>query len=346
LLAHLASDLATLIPGIGQYNLCMPGAVYDQTQLLQPGYPVFAALESLVPQAEGGTQDLSQLVALGAVNGKMPVVELQPGPNIPPGILQLLPVLVSGPAGEAAALADSMEHLFLDQGQVSAHTARNLEAAFGISSNHARFMTLTDLNAMLHLQLEHFGFLPLWELLDAALEDRAENLDLSGAEGQQFRWAGGMVHGRFETFDFWASNGSGRDVPGDPTALTEAYIDWTRGYRQYLVTLEAHGVPVHQHLPGGEDQDLDGSFFIEESAGRAGEDIARVTEHTHAELGVVAVTVAEAGRLLNYYPIRAQGLNALHAHVREAGFAADGIAFPGGICCDAETRRLAADRLP
>jgi hypothetical protein len=99
----------------------------------------------------------------------MPNSDLQPLPDIPLGLLQLLPVVVNGPPELVEELGQAMEYRFLEEGQVSAHSASWLETAFGISINHARMMTLTDLNAMLRMQLDHFGFLPLWELLDAAL---------------------------------------------------------------------------------------------------------------------------------------------------------------------------------
>ena len=102
-------------------------------------------------------------------------------------------VFACGPAEEAGALEDSMEHLFMDQGQLSAHSAKGLEASFGIASNHARFMTLTDLQALLRMQLEHFGFLGLWQLLDAAMESGEDSLEVRGREGQRFRWDAPVV---------------------------------------------------------------------------------------------------------------------------------------------------------
>ena len=55
LLAHLAADLKTLLPPISRCSLIAPGALYDQTQILRPGYPAFTALESAssAERAEG-----------------------------------------------------------------------------------------------------------------------------------------------------------------------------------------------------------------------------------------------------------------------------------------------------
>ena len=105
---------------------------------------------------------------------------------------------VSADGTRLAELGTAMEDTFLETGQVSAHTARWLESAFAIKINHARFMTLMDLNAMFRLQLEHFGFFPLWQLLDAALNDLVGELVVELEIGQVFTWRGGAVHADFQ----------------------------------------------------------------------------------------------------------------------------------------------------
>jgi hypothetical protein len=143
-----------------------------------------------------------------------------------------------------------MEHRFIEAGQVSAHTARWLESAFGIPISHARFMTPMDLNAMFRLQLEHFGFLPLWQLLDAALNDRREPLVVTLESGRVFTWHDGAVHTEFQTFDYWSRSGGGKDTDSYRGKLAGGYADWTRSTRQFLTTLGAHGV-TRFFPPGG-----------------------------------------------------------------------------------------------
>jgi len=343
LLAHLASDLAALLPDIARCSLTMAGALFDQTQLMRPGFGIYRALESFAPLPAQEGDYRPRLLSLGALEGAMPVPELQPEPDIPLASLQLLPLLVSGPGARVSDLSEHMEHLFLERGQLSAHTAQALESGFGIGTLHARFMTLTDLNAMLHLQLDHFGFLPLWELLDAALEHRDDAFSVSGRSGQRFDYSDGQVQGHFETFDYWAREGSGKETPGDAQALAQGYAEWTREYRQYLVTLAAHRVPVTQCRAGRPDELLEGPFLVEECELAVRPGTAPVTEHLAGDLGVVAITVAAEGGRLNFYPLRPDGLNELHAHLREAGYAARGVAFPGSISCDPELRRLQPD---
>ena len=206
-------------------------------------------------------------------------------------------------------------------------------------------MTITDLNALLRLQLEHYGFLPLWELLDAAMTSATDNLEVSTATGLTFKWQDRMVHSFFETFDWWAQFGGGADTPANDQQLQTAYADWTREYRRYLAMLAAHGIRVSQHLPGLEDAELQDSFLVEESTNIPGQSAAPVTEHSADDLGVVAVTVISGNRQMNFYPLQASGLNDLHRFIREQGFSGD-VAYPGCICYDENSRQLVSEPLP
>ena len=339
LLAHLAADLEALLPDISSCSLIAAGALYDQTQLLQPEYPVLRALEDVAisDKAEGFKPGL---VSVGAQDGRMPVSALQPDESVPPGLLQLLPVVVHGPAARVAELGQAMEYRFLEEGQLSAHSANWLQTAFGITVNHARLMTLTDLSAMLRMQLEHFGFLPLWELLDAALGG-AESLAVESTNGIRFEWSDGVVRAPFHTFDSWANDGPGTGQAAERQALAEAYANWTRELRQYLITLRAHGLDVVFHDRDGEA--LEGTYLTEEGLARPGSRRTAVTEHSFDDLGTIAVTLVDGDTVINYYPLTASGLNDLHADIRRRFPAGQTIAFPGTLLYDEEARRLVTD---
>jgi hypothetical protein len=344
-LAHIAADLTGLFPAVSRCTLSMAGALFDQTQVLRPRLPVYTALETLQQASNPGADFQARLLSIGASEGQMPLPELQPFENIPLGLLQILPLLISGPADNVKELAAGMEHRFIEQGQVSAHSAQALEAQFRISVNHARFMTLTDLNAMLRLQLEHYGFLPLWELLDAAVNTCGSELEVSTPGGLRFRWRDDVVHSFFESFDWWARYGGGAQVQADKQRLQSAYANWTREYRRYLTMLTAHGVRVSQHLPGLDDTELTHSFLLEESTITPETSAAPVTAHSVDDLGTIAVTVVNGRRQMNFYPLQASGLNDLHQFIREQGYSGD-IAFPGRLCYDESSRQLIAESLP
>jgi len=341
MLAHVSADLKALLSDINRCSLVAAGALFDQTQILRPGYPVFGALQKLAQQS--ADKDRAAQISLGAENDRIPVIDLQPDDTIPLGILQLLPVLVSGDKDAVSDLGMAMEHRFIEEGQVSAHTAQWMENAFGIGIRHARFMTLMDLNAMFRLQLEHFGFLPLWQLLDAALTGLDETLEVSLDNGQVFTWRAGAVHTRFETFDYWSQAGGGKHLDSKRGHLADAYAEWTRTLRQILTMLRAHDVQLEFHLPEQQEQALDGSFFIEQSTRRTGSRCAEVTEHSSSELGTICISVVSNSVQDNYYPLTPEGLNDIQQVIRERGLGGQTIAFPGCILCDEAQRVLMAE---
>lgn len=344
ILSHVSTDLSSMFPAINHCTLTMAGALFDQTQVLRPGLPVYGALETLQQSGNPGSDFQPRLLSIGASKGRMPLEDLQPYDDIPLGLLQILPLVLSGPEEYVDDIALAMEHRFLEQGQLSAHSAKGLESQFQVSVNHARFMTFTDLNALLHLQLEHYGFLPLWELLDAAINRQSSTLEVSTPEGPGFKWQDGAVHSFFESFDWWAQYGEGVDNSAEDQHLQSDYAEWTRTYRRYLTMLSAHGVKVCQHLPGLEDTELTDSFLVEESTVTPKPLVAPVTEHSSDGLGIVAVTVVSGARQMNFYPLQASGLNDLHRFIHEQGYAGD-VAYPGRICYDEGTRQLVADTL-
>jgi len=338
MLAHLAADLQSLLPGIRHCSLVAAGALFDQTQILRPGYPVFSALEAAAQDA-GADPAQPALVGIAAREGRMPDTRLQPLDDLPLGSLQILPILIRGPREQLCGLAEAMEHRFLEKGQLSAHSANWLQSAFDVTIRHAQLMTLTDLNALLRLQLEHYGFLALWELLDAALSATAESLPVTTSGGQQWEWRDGAVHAVFETFDYWANTGGGARQSAERLALAEGYANWTRELRQYLTTLRAHGVEVQLHLPG-QAHAMTETFLRQPGVPAADPDACTITEHGFEDLGTVAITLVRDGRIENLYPLRPSGLNDVHAFLRDLVPEGQTVAYPRSILYDQETRCL------
>ena len=343
MLAHLAADLTSLLPELSRCHMATAGALFDQTQILRPGYPAFSALEKLLADARG--QSKPARISLGAENGKIPLDGLQPEAGIPMAPLQLLPIVVSGESRLVDEVGLAMEHRFMDQGQVSAHTASWLENALDIRTSHARFMTLMDLHAMFRMQLEHFGFLDLWTLLDAALNASGEEFDVTLENGPLFSWRSGSVHTTFQTFDHWSNRGGGKATESSRGKLAGGYAQWTRSLRQFSTTLAAHAVPLVVNSPGEANYRLEPSFLVEDLARTSRSRCAEVTEHSFAELGTVCVTVAMAGRQQNYYPLTAQGLNDIQSAIRSGGLKGKTIAFPGTILYSEKSRTLVPEPL-
>jgi len=207
--------------------------------------------------------------------------------------------------------------------QVLAHLASDLHALF---PRHQHF-TLSMPGALFdQTQVLRPGW-PLFEALDALAQ-------ASPAAGPSLLGIGARVRCQFETFDAFA-----RRDPHTAEGLPERYAAWTREYRQYLLTLAAHGVPLVQHLPGI-DTPLQGNVLLESLPWSPDPDACGVTEQGCAELGVIAVTVVDGEQLLNYYPLNPRGLDEMHRQIREAGHAARGFAYPGRLLFDPASRCL------
>jgi len=255
----------------------------------------------------------------------------------------LAPLLVSGEETLIRQLGETMEHLFIEQGHLSANTALWLAQAFDIKMIHGRFMTLVDLTAMLHLQLDSFNFTPLWELIECALFKPGESLDVETGEGNRFHYEGGIIRSPFYSFDRWAQDGPGSEIESANHMLGKRYADWTRIQRQYLMTLRSHGLEVWQHLPGEADQRVAERFLVEVKPGPAKVSAISITEHNAGELGTVAITAIGDNRQCNYYPLTPAGLNDIHSLLRDSLGSDAALSFPGYICYDEQSRCLIHD---
>jgi hypothetical protein len=163
---ELAVDLQRLVPGIAALDGVVAGATFDPAELLRPGWPVHTALAELgiqLPGARGG-----RIVVIGAHGGTMPA-GLQPDSALAGGPLRLLPFILAGEAEQVASVGRAMEERLLDTGMAAAATALRVQTLFGVALEHARFMTLHDLCALIAMQYQHAGLDALWPLIETAL---------------------------------------------------------------------------------------------------------------------------------------------------------------------------------
>ncbi len=344
LAAHLSADLGELIPDIHQAALSVCGALYDQTQILSFGWPVFEALHALTVASYQGKAFQPRLVSFGAHDGRLPHTGLQPDSSLPVSIMQLIAITISGPASVVQPISHQSEHCFLEKGQLSAHSAQWISRIFDLDIRHGRFMTTADLAAMLRMQLDSVGFLPLWELLECALYRPQEALSVETALGNTFSYRSGEVHSAFQTFDYWAGTGAGRKLPYE--SLADAYADWTRMQRQFQITLAAHGLDMHYCLPERPQSSLTGTYYCETADRPLSTKTEGITEHSVADIGTIAVTVAHRGRQRHFYPLTPEGLNDIHRDIRAEFSTALALAYPGTLLFDRNGRFLIPERLP
>jgi hypothetical protein len=219
---ELAIDLQRLVPGIGELDGVVAGANFDPAELLRPGWPVHAALAELglqLPGARGG-----RLVVIGAHDGTMPA-GLQPEPALAGGPLRLLPFILAGDPERVARVGRAMEEHLLDIGMAAAATALRVQALYGVALEHARFMTLHDLCALIAMQYQHAGLQAIWPLIETALlsPEREQWVQVDGEPPAIY--ARGSVH-------------IGESADATPEARMRL--------RQVCAVLAAHGIPIRR----------------------------------------------------------------------------------------------------
>ena len=172
------------------------------------------------------------------------------------GGLRVLPFVLSGPIEAVAEVDQALEEKLLALGMAQADTALLAQDGFGARIEHARYLTVHDLAAMMAMQYDNQGLAPLWNLVEAALlaPQAVEWLD-AGPE-PLLRLEGGEV--RMALFDpaGWCHHYAaalGGDE-GECARMQRVYDHFLARQRQFAAVLEAHGIPVlYVHCNGAQD---------------------------------------------------------------------------------------------
>lgn len=327
----VATDLRELAPELDQFGLVVPGALYDQTQLLRAGFPIVESLEAVF---RGGAQNgyTPQLIALGVDDGKgFPVRVLNPEyPQDVLGPLLLMPLTFVGPAPAISGFGEKLEETLLHTGLVSSATRGLIEHHFGLEPVHLSYATLADLCALLSVQLENAGFTELWSLLEHAFFDRSEPLLVRLPEANLFAARGRLAYTPIYTLDVWQAS----TAPPDTETGLSTFLAWTRLQRQYEVTLQAYGMEIRHVLAMGpigisepeavwnqlsHGAVLGGAWYCEEAAMADATERTRrlaITNQSVPDLGTVAYTVERySDHALqsreHFYPLSPDGLQAI-----------------------------------
>ena len=101
-------------------------------------------------------------------DGQLPGA-LAPSADFAGGPLRLLPFVLGGDAGVVARVGDAFERELMERGMAGAATALAAQDLFGLQVEHARYLTVHDLAALMAMQYEHAGLAPLWPVIEAAL---------------------------------------------------------------------------------------------------------------------------------------------------------------------------------
>jgi hypothetical protein len=256
---RIARDLVAFAPETATLELVTVGAHYDAVELLRPGWPLHRALDQFAARAPrnslppplgedwgGGT-----IIALGAHDDRLPDA-LAPDPDHAGGPLRLIPFLLGTPApgADPAALArvgDLLERELVERGMAGAATALAAQELFALKLEHARYLTLHDLVALVALQYEHAGLAPLWPLLEAALLAPEHEEWLDAPPEPLLHFAAGEARMALFTAPAWRARYA-PDAPHDSdaarTGLHRRHAQFEARARQFAAVLAAHGVAV------------------------------------------------------------------------------------------------------
>lgn len=298
LAGHLATDLARVLPEAEQTLLVAGAGLFEPSELLRPGLPVWQVLEDLAADMIRQSGFRPQVMALGAHNSRMPHEDLQPPPSRPQGQFIALPLLLVCPAEIAESIETRLEAQLFESGSIDPPALALLHAQAGIESVHGQLLTLHDLIALQHVQFDSAGLGAFWPVVEHVL--------LTGGETRQFNLPAGLEAAwqpASERLDI-------RFVSLDQTQLaTTDYLIWMRALRMLTALLDAHGVDWQPMAEGQVTFDRAQQMMIE-TAGPV-DWPSGLTIHHDSELGPVAWTVVEDGRMMHLYPLRPEAADSI-----------------------------------
>lgn len=335
----IAADLHTLVPQVDAARLTLAGALFDQVELLRPGFPVWATLDELARRVPRGKLD--NVVAFGEHEGRMPAQPLEPSPVFADGPMRLMPLSLLAPELLAEELSEELEVQLVGRGEAGALTADWLMRTLDIRLEHVRYLSRNDLLALTCVQYEHVNLAPLWTLLEAALltPERAESV--LSARGLALHYAQGKVLAQSPA-QWLAANG------GDPAQRTHDFAGIIFELRQYAALLDAHQLPLLLQPFDTTTTEAESGYLLETVATvEPGHPAPLLFAHEAPGLGVVAITVAQRGQgararpLAHGYPLHPKALGPLLA-LLSARFGIDGELHAMGRIVLDERGRLGA----
>lgn len=241
LVTLLGRDLAALAPGVRECDVALLAAHFDPAEALRPGWPLHRRASELLQRAPGQAQG-ARMVGFGAdAAGDLPM-PLQCEPELQGGGLRILPFVLRGDV--AREVGDALEDLLLDRGMAAADTALALQHGLGAQVEHARFLSLHDLAAMIAMQYANVGLQSLWPLLETALLEPAGEAWLDAPPEPLARYGDSEVRIALLDPAAWRK----RFAPAgesDCARLERGFEQFQARQRQFAAVLGAHGIPVN-----------------------------------------------------------------------------------------------------
>lgn len=331
LAALVATDLHALVPQVDAARLALAGAMFDQVELLRPGFPVWATLDELARRVP--RRHLENVVAFGSHDGHMPAQPLEPSPVYAEGPMRLLPMSLLASAEQAEELSEQLEIQLVGRGETGALTADWLMRTLGVQLEHVRYLSRNDLLALTCVQYEHVNLAPLWALLETALLTPQREETTMSARGLALRYADGKVLAQSPAQ--WLALQTGDDAEERMHGFAGIVFE----LRQYAALLDAHQLALQLQSTG--TAEAGPGYLLETLAAvEPGYDPPTLFAHEAPGLGVVAITVAQRGEggrarvLAHGYPLAPQALGPLLALLAERHGSAGELHALGRIVLD------------
>lgn len=239
---RLARDLGKLVPGAAALDLSFAAAHFDPAEVLRPGWPLHRRLDELHQRAPGRGHGPRVIVFGADAHGNVPLPFVADA-GLQGGQMRVLPFLLSGPEDTVRALRERFEDILLDRGMAGADTALLAQEAFGVQVEHARYLTVHDLAAIMAMQYQNQGLQRLWPVIETALLEPDGEEWLDAPPEPLLRYAAGEVQIALLDPSAWQQRHADH-VRGDADRLARAYEYFQARQRQIAAVLEAHGIPV------------------------------------------------------------------------------------------------------
>jgi hypothetical protein len=289
---HLAADLHRQVAEVQDGLLVLGASLLEPFELLQPGFPAWSALESLAEPTIRQNGFSPGILAIGAHAGRMPHAELQPPGRPAQGQFVTIPMVLICPAEGADAVKQALEDRLFEQGSIDPPARALLAESAGIDSVHGQLLTLADLVALQNVQLDAAGLGGFWPVVEQVLTDpdTAQTHELPGGLGARWLPEAGRIEVEFTSFD---------QFEGD----IDDYALWLRAFRTLATLLDTHAIEWRANPVEPVVFDPDNSTMID--YGGRWEHGDGITAHHHPDIGLLAWTVVEDGRMMHLYPLRA-----------------------------------------
>jgi hypothetical protein len=317
----LAADLARLVPEAESALLIVAGTLLEPGEILRPGFPAWQALEAAARTVPPDPGCAGRVLAIGAHGGRLPDPRLQPSDSAPGGQFLAVPLLLIAEPEDADELRVKFEHGLFESGGVHPPARAVLTEAAGVDSTHAQLLTLADLVALQHVQMDTAGMGAFWPVAEHALLDPETDRHFELPGGLTVDWQGERGNVHFQSFDEFG------DEP-------DAYALWVRAFRSLCALLELHGITWQARSGLTFDERLN---CLVESVGPV-DSSECLTVHQHPDCGLLAWTVVEDGRQVNLYPLNGEAFGRMRDELSQRGLPIGN--NPNGVCYDSDTRTL------